>query len=202
MKANHEECWMNVRTGKGETQVHLKPGQFIFGRHSAAKELGIPPSTIRNYLTLLQSWENLDIQPGQHYSIISIRNWDIYQTDSPKIGQPKRTTKGQPKDTNKNDKNKEHMLKCFERFWKEYPKKVGKKKAREKFLKLSLDEERFKEIMEALRTQKESPQWKRDGGQYIPHPATWLQEERWEDEHMIVSQGQISKKWPEAEYDG
>jgi len=55
-------------------------------------------------------------------------------------------------------------------------------KAREKFLRLSLDEERFKEIMEALRTQKGSPQWKRDGGQYIPHPATWIHGERWEDE--------------------
>jgi len=126
--------------------------------------------------------QNLDTQKGQHYSIVTIRNWDIYQTSEKDSGQAKRTTKGQPKDTNKNDKNKEYMLKCFERFWDEYPKKVGKKKAREKFLKLSLDEEKLKKIMEALRTQKESPQWKRDGGQYIPHPATWIHGEQWEDE--------------------
>ncbi len=94
MKANHEECWMNVRTGKGETQVHLKPGQFIFGRHSAAKELGWSPSTIRNRLTLLGNMENVDIQKGQHYSIVSIRNWDIYQTLGKDVGQVKRTTKG------------------------------------------------------------------------------------------------------------
>ena len=49
-------------------------------------------------------------------------------------------------------------------------------------MRLSLDEEKFKKIMEALRTQKESPQWKRDRGQYIPHPATWIHGERWEDE--------------------
>jgi len=78
--------------------------------------------------------------------------------------------------------NKYYMLKCFERFWSEYPKKVGKKKAREKFIRLSLDEKKFKKIMEALRTQKESPQWKRDEGQYIPHPTTWINGDRWEDD--------------------
>ncbi len=183
MKANHGECWMNVRTGKGETQVHLKPGQFIFGRHSAARELGWPPSTVRNRLTLLENMQNLDTQKGQHYSIVTIRNWDVYQTSEKKDEQAKRTTKGQPKDTNKNDKNKDNMLnQWFEQFWNEYPKKVGKKKTKEKFLRLSLDEKKFKKIMEALRTQKESPQWKRDKGQYIPHPTTWLHGERWEDE--------------------
>lgn len=96
---------MNVRTGKGETQVHLTRGQFLFGRHSAAKELGWPPSTIRNRLTLLGNMENVDIQKGQHYSIVSIRNWNIYQTSKKDSEQAKRTTKGQPKDTNKNNKN-------------------------------------------------------------------------------------------------
>ncbi|MFX0201885.1 MAG: hypothetical protein ACFFCW_37725 [Candidatus Hodarchaeota archaeon] len=182
MKANHQQCWVNVRTGRGETQVKLDPGQFIFGRHSAAKELGWPPSTVRNRLTLLGNMQNLDTQKEQHYSIVTIRNWEIYQISEKDREQAKRTTKGQPKDTDKNNKNKEYMLKCFERFWNEYPKKVGKKKAREEFLKLSLDEERFKKIMEALKTQKESPQWKRNRGQYVPHPTTWLHGERWEDE--------------------
>ncbi len=93
----------------------------------------------------------------------------------------------------KNESNKEYMLKCFERFWSEYPRKVEKKKAREKFLRLSLDEKRFKKIMEALRTQKESPQWKRDRGQYIPHPATWIHGERWEDETAPISDDEPMK---------
>jgi len=126
--------------------------------------------------------QNLDTQKGQHYSIVTIRNWDIYQKSEKEGKQAKRTTKGQPKDTNKNDKNINMLNQWFERFWSEYPRKVGKKKARERFLRLPLDEERFKEIMQALRTQKGSPQWKRDGGQYIPHPATWIHGERWEDE--------------------
>ena len=77
---------------------------------------------------------------------------------------------------------KEHMIKCFDRFWEEYPKKVNKKKAREKFLKLSLKEGEFEKMIEALRNQKESSQWRKNGGQYIPHPTTWLHGERWNDE--------------------
>jgi len=82
----------------------------------------------------------------------------------------------------KNDSNKEHMLKCFERFWEEYPKKVGKKVAKEKFLRLSLDEKKFQEIMRVLRIYRETREWIKDGGQFIPHPATWINQERWNDE--------------------
>ena len=34
----------------------------------------------------------------------------------------------------------------------------------------------------ALEVQKQSQQWRKDGGQYIPMPATWLNGRRWEDE--------------------
>ena len=40
----------------------------------------------------------------------------------------------------------------------------------------------LKTILNAVKAQRESPQWTRDGGQFIPHPATWLNQERWEDE--------------------
>ena len=129
----------------------------------------------------LKNIGNLNIESNTKYSIITLINWGSYQ-DSFKKVTAKVTAKEQPRNTNKNDKNKEYMPKCFERFWKEYPKKVGKKKAREKFIRLFLDEKRFKKIMEALEVQKKSLQWKKDAGQYIPHPVTWIHQERWEDE--------------------
>ena len=36
--------------------------------------------------------------------------------------------------------------------------------------------------MFGLRKQIASDEWKRDGGRFIPHPATWLNGKRWEDE--------------------
>ena len=69
----------------------------------------------------------------------------------------------------------------FDRFWAAYPKKVGKQAALKSF-------ERAKKIasldtmLAALERQRESEQWKRDNGRYIPNPATWLNQGRWDDE--------------------
>lgn len=69
----------------------------------------------------------------------------------------------------------------FDTFWREYPRKVGKGDARKKFAK-ALTKTSFDNIMAALRRVKASAQWTKDGGQFIPHPATWLNQERWDDE--------------------
>ena len=67
----------------------------------------------------------------------------------------------------------------FEIFWKAYPKKVGKGSAKKAFGKVKVPVET---LVTAIRRQECSDQWSRDNGQYIPHPSTWLNQERWEDE--------------------
>ncbi len=37
-------------------------------------------------------------------------------------------------------------------------------------------------LVAAIERQKCSSQWSKDGGQYIPNPATWLNQGRWTDE--------------------
>ncbi len=37
-------------------------------------------------------------------------------------------------------------------------------------------------MLAALGDQLRSEQWRKDGGRYIPHPTTWLNQTRWEDE--------------------
>lgn len=70
----------------------------------------------------------------------------------------------------------------FNRFWEVYPKKVGKGAARKSWDKRKPSEELTAQMIAAVRRQAQSDQWRRDGGQYIPNPATWLNQERWEDE--------------------
>jgi hypothetical protein len=68
-------------------------------------------------------------------------------------------------------------------FWPNYPRKVGKPKAKAAYLKL-LRLGRLPPwpvIQAALNHQKTWPQWGRDNGQFIPHPTTWLQREGWND---------------------
>ena len=37
-------------------------------------------------------------------------------------------------------------------------------------------------LVPAVEAHKQSSQWQKDNGQYIPNPATWLNQGRWEDE--------------------
>jgi len=70
----------------------------------------------------------------------------------------------------------------FEDFWSAYPKKVGKDAAAKAFARRKVDEMLLASMLSAIGAQRRLEQWTRDGGQYIPHPATWLNEGRWQDE--------------------
>lgn len=67
----------------------------------------------------------------------------------------------------------------FEIFWNAYPTKVGKQPAKKAFDKVKVPVET---LVAAIERQKCSSQWSKNGGQYIPNPATWLNQCRWEDE--------------------
>ena len=83
------------------------------------------------------------------------------------------------KKNNNNNKNKDIM---FDKFWDAYPRHVNKPAARKAFDKLNPDDETMNQILNAIRTQKMTAQWQENNGQYIPHPSTWLNGHRWEDE--------------------
>ena len=67
----------------------------------------------------------------------------------------------------------------FETFWNAYPRKEGKQKARAAFAKIT---EPVEILLDAIEDHKKSAQWEKDGGQFIPHAATWLNGKRWLDQ--------------------
>lgn len=74
----------------------------------------------------------------------------------------------------------------FERFWRDYPKKIGKAKAAEEWGLLSPSPELAERIIAGVEDHIDSEQWSRslteDGGRYVPSPAKFLAERRWEDQ--------------------
>lgn len=72
--------------------------------------------------------------------------------------------------------------KQFDKFWQAYPKKVSKKQAQKSWKKIKPSLELFEKILKALEMVKQTEQWKKDNGKYVPYPATWLNQERWTDE--------------------
>ncbi len=70
----------------------------------------------------------------------------------------------------------------FDIFWARYPKKVGKDAALKAFQKRKPDQHLVTQMLNALGKQIPSDAWVKDGGQFIPNPATWLNQGRWQDE--------------------
>jgi hypothetical protein len=91
----------------------------------------------------------------------------------------------------------------FEEFWRNYPKKVAKQDALRAWKKLPLSDGLLDQILSALKAHKQCAQWQKDGGAFIPFPATWLNGKRWEDE-VPGSPGDgtdtdaVDPRWPHA----
>ena len=113
--------------------------------------------------------------------------WDFdteQSTNNVTIEQPtnnQQITNKQPQRKNiKNNKNNIYAH-LFDRFWSAYPKKKAKVNAEKAFAKLKVDESLLSVMLSAIEKQKQSDQWQKDNGQYIPYPSTWLNARRWED---------------------
>lgn len=70
----------------------------------------------------------------------------------------------------------------FSTFWSAYPNKTGKGAALKAFQRVKPDDALLDTMLSQLELMRASPQWQSDGGRYIPNPATWLNQRRWEDE--------------------
>ena len=69
--------------------------------------------------------------------------------------------------------------KMFLEFWELYPRKVDKEGCRKAFKRINKLKEVFPEIIRALEIQRQSEQWTKDNGQFIPYPKTYIHQERW-----------------------
>ena len=70
----------------------------------------------------------------------------------------------------------------FDLFWSKYPNRVAKQDAFKAWNKIKPDDDLLKRIMEGLDRWIGSDEWHREDGRFIPHPATWLNGKRWEDD--------------------
>lgn len=98
---------------------------------------------------------------------------------------PKYKTKEKTKET-LTDGVRSNQVEQFRAFWDAYPRKEGKKRTKVKWNRLNPDPELFGRIMKGLHRHIASEQWRRG---VIPHPTTWLNGERWEDELATGTRG-------------
>ena len=106
---------------------------------------------------------------------------------SPPTGDPPAPAP-QPKSRSTRSKAEPYRLDWFEAFWLRYPRKDNKQAALKAWCKLKPDRALCSKMAAALDRDKHSRQWCKDGGEFIPLASTWLNQRRWENLGVDLSQ--------------
>lgn len=81
----------------------------------------------------------------------------------------------------------------FDLFWSHYPRKVGKKEARLVWDRIKPSWNLYYQIIENIQARVDAEEWTPERKRYIPHAATYLSKERWEDEVMPAPASQPNR---------
>lgn len=162
-------------------------------RGKICSDLGISNDTFSKYLKQLTECGYLTVaQEKEHgrfahnvYTLLDMVVPCPIVSDTEDSGHGEMVSTSNSSKSNKNKKknsNTKGSTSGFGDFWTVYPKKKAKEAAKKAWDKLRPDEELRSIILQAVQAQINNPDWKKAGGQYIPHPASWLNGRRWEDE--------------------
>lgn len=80
----------------------------------------------------------------------------------------------------------------FDEFWSEYPRKTGKGDAEKAWRKIKPSRDLANLITKNIQTRLACGDWSLERKQYIPHPGTYLNGKRWEDEILPRTFGEQS----------
>lgn len=126
--------------------------------------------------TFYKVTESLKVAANKAYSLDTGTPLSLFNTDVSTVDTQYRIGKVSI------GKDKEDHMKSFETFWKSYPRKVAKQKCQRWWLQRVINQEELDSMLKTLTRYKETDQWKKDAGKFIPHPYTWLNQGRWEDD--------------------
>ena len=87
----------------------------------------------------------------------------------------------------------------FQEFWEVWPKRCAKADARKAWAQTKDIRPELTNLLNAVKAACKTEAWMKDGGKYIPHPATWLRGERWDDELEVKLPNVVNEKpWHET----
>lgn len=211
LEASHKNRQHIVR----KVPVTVSAGQLVFSRSIAAEATGLTERTIRTCLDALVTLGNVTIETTNRFSVVTITKWATYQLSEnendqqdDKLATNRRPTGDQPFLRNKNEKNEKNSpapaQADFDAFWKAYPKKKAKGAALSAWNKLNGSRPPLETLLSAIAAQRAGHDWQKDGGQFIPFPATWLNQRRWDDEAgpiETVSTPDTPRSYTDEEYE-
>ncbi|MEK5058612.1 hypothetical protein BK126_03135 [Paenibacillus sp. FSL H7-0326] len=173
-------------------RITLQPGQLITGRKSISEKLKISESKVQRILKSFENEQQIEQLTSSKNRLVTLVSWSEYQDCEQQNEQQvnnKRTTTEQQVNTNnnvnkinnENKKNKEDIYTPeFEIFWNSYPRKIGKKECF-KTWKTVTKKEDPDVIIQCSQNYKKQCELRKTETQFIKHPKTFLNEERYKD---------------------
>jgi hypothetical protein len=208
-----EAAWADRRANIGGQIVTLRRGQFSHSIRFMAKAWQWGVATVDRFLKRLKNEQMIGTASGTAsgtaVTVITICNYDKYQSDAADSGTPSGTPSGtaaeqqrnrlEEREEGKKEEKKDlrqnghahdaakpaksrapSALSEFEPVWKTYPRKVGRGAAEKAWTKALATVHDPGEITGPLAAFVAAS--RRVEPKFIPHLATWLNQQRWRDE--------------------
>lgn len=188
------------------SRADLGPGEALIGDYGSC---GLTEQEYRTAKRNLEKWGFITTRSTNRGTIAKLVNSTVFDiniqggndqpngqaTDNQRAVNGQATTNKNLKKDKKGKKERKHLEHFsndfqgngFERFWEAYPRKKSKGQAERAWKSIGPDQVLIGRISSALDIAKTSVDWSRDGGRYIPYPATWLRARGWEDEDQPAS---------------
>jgi len=181
--ANHKESHIRKRG----VLVVVDRGALGYDERTLAERWKWSRGKVRRFLQELTEEKRINRKISQKTipkntsvsACIYILNYEKYQSGDTENSTEDSTEDGTRTRMLKNKKN--IYTSDFLTFWAAYPRKIGKQAAFKAWQKNNLPS--LDNILQSIGRQKQSDQWKDE--RFIPHPATWLNQGRWEDEIKV-----------------
>jgi hypothetical protein len=164
---------------------------IFFARKNIASILNTTVRTVARIISQLKEYNLIDVVqqgrglPAKIYVKKLKPNTNASRNDFIESNNEQEDEIKEEKQVKEKSKTENKQQEYFSIFWASYPKKVGKGAAEKSWKKIKPTKDLLEKMLNAIETAKQSMQWNKDNGQYIPNPATWLNQKRWEDEIII-----------------
>jgi len=181
-----EANFKTKKTMMNGTPVTINRGSLVFGLNAFSNKSGVSISKLRRILKLLIAESMIDRQKTNKYSIISITNYDMYQSGDKQNADKQQSDDNQtttPKERKKDKKdNKSKYNGDFDVLWSAYGKHGSRKDALKKYeiVRRDIEQETLLKANSLYDQHLKVEDWKKKRNM-----TSWLNQKGWEDEYQI-----------------